>query len=165
MDIPFEKQEINGTGIYAFFPFDALDENGKGVFKIGIAGNFDKRIKNYHTYLPAGLYYKCFLNRPSLKRKGLDFATYYHVIEKEILEDIRSQGGVVIKMSIRVRNGGETEWIYASEKQILNAFDRAYKKYGGVNTDLIYYNLNNVLKKRMEFLKKHKIYKGEIYFT
>jgi len=159
-----EREIIHGSGIYCFFPFDSLDRHKKGVFKIGMAGNFDNRIRSYHTYLPQGFYYKCFLNKPSLKKNGLDTFRYYVMIEREIFNNIVANGGQIIHMAIRKKNRGETEWIYASEKMIEDAFDAAYEKYGGKHTDLEIGDLHDLDKARAE-LKKNSIFRGEIYFT
>jgi hypothetical protein len=86
------------------------------------------------------------------------------MIEKEIFKSIIRNGGEVISMSIRKQNQGETEWVYASEKMIEDAFDDAYKKYGGKHTDLEIGDLTHLHKLRKD-LERHKIYKGEIYFT
>ena len=68
-----ERETIEGSGVYCFFPFDSLDTKKKGVFKIGMTGNFDKRVRGYHTYLPQGMYYKCFLRNTHIKTAGLKF--------------------------------------------------------------------------------------------
>ena len=154
-----EREKVNGGGIYAFFVFDALDAKGYGVYKIGMTTNFQKRIGGYHTYLPGGLYYKCRLeNRMSL-------SNYYVKIEKEIFKDIKQNGGKVINMNIRKTNEGETEWIYASEKMIDDAFERADLKYAGKRTKFhIIEDLNKELKPKLVELKKNPVFKGEIYF-
>ena len=159
-----ERETIEGSGVYCFFPFDSLDAKKKGVFKIGMTGNFDKRVRGYHTYLPQGMYYKCFLKNPSLKKGRLGIYKYYVKIEKEIFQNIKDAGGEVIEMATRKVNEGETEWIYANEKMIEDAFDLAYEKYGGKRTDLEIGDLShlNRLKPKLE---RDKNFKGEIYFT
>lgn len=159
-----EREYISGSGIYAFFPFDGLDNKKMGVFKIGMSGNFDNRIRNYHTYLPGGVYYKCFLKNPSRKKEGQNIQNYYVRIEKEIFSNIVLNGGKVINMNIRRKNQGDTEWIYASEKMIEDAFDDAYIKYGGKNTDLEIGELSQLKRIQIQ-LERNKIFKGEIYFT
>ena len=158
-----ERDTVEGSGVYCFFPFDVLDDKKKGVFKIGMSGNFDKRVRGYHTYLPQGMYYKCFLRNPTKLKGKLSIHEYYVKIEKEIFRTIQALGGEVIEMQTRKINNGETEWIYASEKMIEDAFDLAYEKYGGKATDLDIGDLShlNDLKPKME---KEKIFKGEIYF-
>ena len=52
-----EREVIEGGGVYAFYPFDnPLDEYCKGIFKIGMTTLFQRRVGNYHTYLPQGVY-------------------------------------------------------------------------------------------------------------
>ena len=159
-----EREFISGSGIYCFFPFDNLDKNNKGVFKIGMTGNFHKRIGSYHTYLPEGVYYKCFLKNPTKLKGDMDTQKYYTMIEKEIFKNILEFGGKSISMHIRIKDEGRTEWVYANSKMIEDAFDLAYQKYGGKNTDLTIYDFK-ILKKKEEEIKKNSIYKGEIYFT
>ena len=161
-DKPYiEREYVSGSGIYAFLPFDNLDKKGKGVFKIGMTGNFHNRIGNYHTYLPEGVYFKCFLKNPKKLRGDLSLEKYYKKIEKEIFKGIVDEGGKAISMSIRWRNEGKTEWVYASEEQIENAFDTAYRKYGG---DLNIGELDHLPDLRKQ-LQRNKIYKGEVFFT
>ena len=159
-----EREFISGSGIYCFMPFDNIDSKKKFVSKIGMTGNFHKRVGSYHTYLPSGFYYKCFLKNPTRLKGDMDLHNYYVMIEKEIFKNVVANGGEVISMNIRRKNDGETEWIYASEKMIEDAFDDAYEKYGGKNTDLEIGDLK-VLEKNKKDLEKNKIFKGEIYFV
>ena len=156
-----EREFINGNGIYCFFPFDNLDKNGYGVFKIGMSMNFHKRIANYHTYLPEGVYYKCFLENPTKNQNDMTLKNYYTMIEKEIFNKILLLGGKAISMNIRYKDEGRTEWVYANEKIIEKAFDDAYKKYKG---DLTIGILDNLEEERKKLMKK-KIFKGEIIFV
>ena len=129
-----------------------------------MATNFNKRIDNYHTYLPAGLYVKALLSEPSLLRNGLPINQYFMKIEKEIFNDIVRQGGEPIQSYIRKFNAGETEWIFCSENMIETAFRRAFDKYEGKNTTLqIEFNLKADLDKLLPSLKKESVFIGEIY--
>ena len=159
-----ERETIQGSGVYCFFPFDSLDNKKKGVFKIGMTGHFDNRIRGYHTYLPQGMYYVAFLKNPTLQKNVLNTHQYYVKIEKEIFKNIKEFGGEVIEMQTRKINNGETEWIYADEKMIEKAFDLAYQKYGGKNTDLEIGTLSH-LNRLKPNLERDKIFKGEIYFV
>ena len=89
------------------------------------------------------------------------------MIEKEIFKDVKEQGGRVITQSIRRNNEGETEWIYCNQKMIDDAFERAYEKYGGKNTDLetVKGSFRQSLSARRAGLEGRKIFKGEIYFV
>lgn len=161
-----EREKIAGGGVYCFFVFDELDKKGKGVYKIGMATSFQHRIGGYHTYLPKGLYYKCLLENPSLQQNGKSDKAYYTMIEKEIFQDVKDHGGEVITMRIRKRDYGETEWIYADEKTIEDAFDRAYEKYGGKRTHLhVIEDLDEELKPLLKELKKKPLFEGKIYFA
>ncbi len=161
-----ERHELVGEGVYCFYPFDNLDDKDSGIFKIGMTESFDNRIKSYHTYLPKGLYYKAFLINPTLHKEGArNNKVYYTRIEREIFEDIRTQGGVPVTIEIRKRNEGETEWIYCSDKMVEGAFERAYKYFGGKRSGLkIIDNFPLELKTRRHDLERRKIFKGEIYY-
>ena len=39
-------------GLYCIFPYEKLDKDKKGVFKIGYAVNFGKRMESYLTAYP-----------------------------------------------------------------------------------------------------------------
>ena len=162
-----QRERVEGSGIYAFFPFDMLDKDGYGVFKIGMTGHFHNRIGSYHTYLPEGIYFIAFLKNPSKLRGDMDLTRYYVMIEKEISKDIKRLGGLAITMAIRYKDEGETEWIYCNQDMIDEAFENAYKKYGGKNTDLetVEGSLRRSLSARKVGLEKRKIFKGEIYFV
>lgn len=161
-----EREKVDGGGVYAFFVFDSMDSKGYGVYKIGMTQSFHKRIGGYHTYLPGGLYYKCLLINPTLKRTQQNLASYYVKIEREIFNDIKQNGGKVISMKVRKRDEGNTEWIYASEKMISDAFDRADLKYSGKRSKYhIIENLKKELKPKLAELKQNAIFKGEIFFT
>lgn len=83
---------------------------------------------------------------------------YYTRIEKDIFEDIVEHGGKPVYMGIRGRDNGRTEWVYASEKVIDEAFMRAHKKYGG-NKPVLRLALKSRNKQEAD-----KLFKGEIYF-
>ena len=161
------RERVEGSGVYCFFPFDTLDEKGYGVFKIGMTSHFHNRIGSYHTYLPEGIYFVAFLKNPTKLKGDMNLATYYVMIEKEIFNDIKEHGGRVITQAIRYNNEGETEWIYCNQKQIDDAFERAYVKYGGKHSDLetVKGSFKRSLAARKVGLEARKIFKGEIYFV
>ena len=163
-----EREVIDGGGVYAFYPFDKFDENGKGVYKIGMTTNFHKRIGSYHTYLPEGMYFQAFLQNPSLKRKGRENTSYYIAIEKEIFRRIEDLGGEVVKMEVRKTDNLRTEWIYTNQATIDKAFREADIKYSGKYGRLLEYNLlgkNGIEKKTEERIKKNEpLFTGEIVF-
>lgn len=126
-----ERDDPSGGGIYCFYPFDSpLDEYCKGIFKIGLAIDFHGRIGNYHTYLPQGVYTSALLQNPT-KKSVQNKRIYYGKIEKQIYSDVEKAGGKPLYMAIRKMNSGKTEWIYASEKMIDDAFLKAQKDFGG----------------------------------
>jgi hypothetical protein len=93
-----------------------------------MTGDINRRIGSYHTYLPAGLYYKCFLKSPSLLKGYLHRGKYLKNIEVDIYEYIKNNGGVPVKKFVEGKN---TEWIFCSVSLVYEAFDYAYEKYGG----------------------------------
>lgn len=163
-----EREVIEGGGIYAFYSFDKFDIHKKGVYKIGLTTNFQKRIGSYHTYLPEGMYFQAFLQNPSLKRNGREDASYYLAIEKEIFHRVEELGGEVVKMEIRKTNNLRTEWIYTNQATIDIAFREADIKYSGKKGRLLEYNLlgkNGIEKQTEARLKKNEpLFTGEIVF-
>ena len=119
-------------GLYCFYPFDALDKDGKGIWKIGLATNISKRLQQYHTYFPAGVYGKCFLSKPDLFRKVGEADTlkkYLLTIEKFIFERLKKGGSIQIKKYDDSRQF--SEWVYTNEKTIEKAFEEAQDEFGG----------------------------------
>ena len=51
-------------GCYCFMPYDKTDDKNKCLFKIGMSLDFTKRIDEYHTYFPEGVYSVAFLVEP-----------------------------------------------------------------------------------------------------
>ena len=126
-----ERDDPKGGGIYCFYPFDSpLDEYCRGIFKIGLAIDFHSRIGNYHTYLPQGVYTSALLQNPT-KKAIKNKRIYYGKFEKQIYKDVEDAGGKPLYMAFRKQNSGKTEWIYASEKMIDDAFLKAEKDFGG----------------------------------
>ena len=151
-------------GVYCIFPFDILEADGSGVFKIGMTTHLDRRLQNYHTYLPKGYYKKCLLKNIPLPAHGKysnNRAAYYKMIEKEIFNHVKNLGGEAIHIQNRKAKGGETEWIYVKERKILEAFDAAYHKYGG---NLDYWDLSAPLKRKLKKLREDSIFEGRIFF-
>ena len=59
-----QQDKYGGGGIYALYPFDSPLVRKKGVFKIGMALNFDTRLHQYDTGSPAGVYVVAYLKNP-----------------------------------------------------------------------------------------------------
>jgi hypothetical protein len=162
---PFvERDTIEGSGVYCLFPFDSLDKTKKGVFKIGMAGHFDKRVKQYHTYLPQGVFYKCFLKNPSLDinkrnsinkilfysyekwaiKKAIEFKKFhYHKCKNIVLDDLIVASKVGLYKSVKKYNG-KTTFIF---------FSYFYIKGELLKTLTDYFSINNIPK---EIRKKSK---------
>ena len=124
-------------GVYSFIPWDnttkGKDDDGTySVYKVGSSSNYKKRMENYFTSFPLGVYYTAFLGGCRKKRKrGKTTRVYYREIEEKIFSDIEGQGGKRIKTTHRVKNGGGSEWIYASSDMTNRSFANAKKEYGG----------------------------------
>jgi hypothetical protein len=167
------RDELNhkGGGIYCYLPFEKLDIHKKAVFKVGLAINFNKRVENYHTYFPLGVYMIAFLDEPpipiTLRNKSITSKkSHYLKIEKFIINHIVKNGGVIIHSTTRVNNPnddkeGATEWIYTNEETIHNAFLDAKKKFSGL---LDLYSLGNINKIGNENEKNKPNYVGKIIF-
>lgn len=109
--------DFNDSGVYCFLPFDKLDKYKKGVFKIGNTGvGFQRRLSQYHTYYPNGVYVIAFI-KISNKKNHLIPENIKHIlnlVESYVLKLIQEKNGVVIVNKKRKYKNGETEWIYSS---------------------------------------------------
>jgi hypothetical protein len=139
-----DELKITGGGIYAFYPYETLDKYKKGVFKIGMALDFNHRIDQYHTYFQS-FYMVAFLQNPTekvktrsqTKTKVITKKMLYLQVEKHVQQYMDKNGGKRIFSSTRVKNPNEqglgtTEWVYCNEDLIHEAFIDAQKKYGGI---------------------------------
>ena len=162
-DFPLKK---NDGGLYAILPYEKLDKNNKALFKVGYADSFEKRFEQYHTYYPFGFYYKNLLATPTKKKNEQTKKQYYGNIEKSIFHNIQNNGGKVLKTTTRTKknytkeHGGDSEWFYTNEKTLDNAFNDAFKNYGGKNLNTHLTDINNEAKKN----KKKSTYTGEIHY-
>ena len=53
-------------GIYAYYPYETLDEKKKGIFKVGMSTNFKGRFEQIHSYHPNGVYLVAFYANPDV---------------------------------------------------------------------------------------------------
>src|SRR3984957_12346651 len=75
-------------GIYSFIPWDNVDNKGRSVYKIGSTTSYKKRMENYFTAFPLGVYYVGFLGGCRKKRRrNTTTRVYYGEIEKEIFRN------------------------------------------------------------------------------
>ena len=180
IDFPVKKNE---GGLYSILPYERLNR-GKGLFKVGLADNFDKRFENYHTDYPIGFYIKNLLASPTKHKEdfkvhpfhaGLSpeekaFAKkasnikYLKHMEKFVFNEIKEHGGKQLRTTTRVRdanlNGGVSEWFYTNEKTLDNAFKEAKEKFGGKNLENHLKNINEIADEN----QKKSNYKAEIYY-
>jgi hypothetical protein len=57
--------DIVGRGCYCIFPWDKLDDKGKGLFKVGMtASSFRRRLDDFHTAFPGDSWMVGFLSFP-----------------------------------------------------------------------------------------------------
>ena len=98
---------------------------------------------------------------------------YYNAIEKSIFQTIKeTRGSKQLFSTTRIKHdnktkegtslGGDTEWFYTNPQTLNNAFDNAYKIYGGRNlhpTDLN--DINSIADRNA---KLNNVYKAEIYY-
>lgn len=177
-----DELNITGGGVYCLMPFDALDNQKKAIFKIGMAIDFNKRMESYHTYFPEGVYYNAFLENPPVRAttrgnpKEETKKMKYTKIEKDIVKHIIDNGGKLIYSSTRSKNPNEqkegaTEWIYTNENTIHQAFSWAQKKYNGkvhlfylegVNPDTL--KFESIVDKAKEKENDKPLYTGKIMF-
>lgn len=156
-----KKDYPNGGGIYAFFPWDVMDNEHAGIFKIGLSKDFSQRIDNYHTALPGGVYFKAFLVNPTkFQTPGETPRQYLEKIEKEVYKSILNSGGTPIDMEIRKRDLGQTEWIHCGSRAIDKAFSAAHRKFGG---ELELYNMQMPSEEDRD--RDDNLFKGVVYFS
>jgi hypothetical protein len=162
-----EREKLpNEPCIYSFFPFDLLDSDGSGVFKVGMSVKMDDRLRGYHTSLVKGYYIKCLLTKIPFPMKGKfskskNPGAFLRHIENEIFLDIERMGGEVIHIQNKKKKGGRTEWIFCKEDLISRAFETAQEKYNG---KLESWKLQSTLKKNLKQLEKDSIFEGRIFF-
>jgi hypothetical protein len=127
-----DELKLHGSGLYCFLPFENSDKNGKSVYKIGLTiKQVHERVEQYHSYFPMGVYVVCALLAPTkLKRKRTQ-TVYYQEIEEYLFDEVERHGGNFVYSTTRIKKGGKTEWVYANETIIHEAFDEAAIKYGG----------------------------------
>ena len=156
------------AGLYSFSPFHP-DKNGYTVFKIGVSmSSVRRRVDNYITYYPKGVYYNGFLtgfqeeNKIKLKRK-------IEQVEKEIFYMLdnykKDEKSKMVISTQRIKNNSKTEWIYTKAKYIDEVFDVMAEKYNliykGYDNDFNLY-VKNDFKNIKKNLKPY--FKGEILF-
>jgi hypothetical protein len=127
-----QRDKYGDGGIYALYPFDSPLVRRKGVFKIGFALNFDRRLHQYDTGSPAGVYVVAYLKNPlkgvvlaglTEDRKKEVKTKHYKVVEKFIQNYITENGGKNHLMQIR--NNGKTEWFHCHIDLLDEAFEKA----------------------------------------
>jgi len=77
-----QRDKYGDGGIYAFYPFDSPLVRRKGVFKVGLALSFDKRLHQYDTGSPAGVYVVAYLKNPL---KNVDLVGLTNEKKKQIM--------------------------------------------------------------------------------
>jgi len=177
-----DELNIKGSGIYCLMPYEQLDKQKKAVFKVGMAvDSFRKRMEQFHTYFPLGVYYVAFLQNSPVRsmalrgKPGQTKKMKYLEIEDFIMNTIREKGGRVVRSTTRVKDanveeGGVTEWVYSDEIVIHESFKEAEKKYGGklhlfylegLNPDTMKLeSINDIAKEN----KKKNLYTGQIIY-
>lgn len=93
----------NDGGLYAILPYDRLDKNGNGLFKVGQADSFARRFENYHTYYPLGMYYDNLLANPTAERIVDKNGKPIKPIEPQINTNKRGKDGKFVKKIVEVK--------------------------------------------------------------
>ncbi len=169
------------AGIYCVNPFYNTNQFNKvsdekeedvGVYKVGLAStSFNNRMQQYHTYFPAGVYYICLLSikpkKPFPKTKEpleaniKTFLKFLGDVETWIVNRLQEQNVIIIKNNMRVRNEGNTEWVYGGRELIQSVFIEAkdyFSKSKNVNAQLYTYTLReeNAKQNNKAIIKKMK---------
>ena len=142
-----DELKISGSGLYAFMPFENVDEKNKAVIKIGESGDLARRSQDYTTYFPQGVYMLAFLTNIKGKRilrnqKTKTGRFLREEIELYIIDYISTHNGKKLYSTDRVRRPnatleGQTEWVYCSVETLHEAFIDAGKEYNA-NVELFY---------------------------
>ena len=94
-----KTSNYEGSGIYCFFPFDKLEADNKGVFKIGnTTQTFQQRLQQYHTYFVNGVYVLFFISVNAKEDYSLpdDFKHLLNVMEDYVIKLVKAKDGVII---------------------------------------------------------------------
>jgi Chromo (CHRromatin Organisation MOdifier) domain len=143
-------------GIYAYYPYERLDDKNKGMFKVGMSTNFEKRFESVHSYYPEGIYLVAFYSNPLVpemtpeevrqwKRanksdkpptKATLETMYYLRMERFIFKYLEEHRAKRFYSTTRVKfpnedKKGATEYFYTSEDLIHEAFEAAQEKFPG----------------------------------
>lgn len=148
-----------GGGIYSIMPWSSIEEiNNKqySIYKLGLAVNFQKRAGSYHTSFPNGFYWCALLYvKPKFKipkescvLKWKEYLTHYGTVLRAVENAVfrqffinnviqtRSQAidtsPVIIKNNQRVRNEGNSEWIFSSNEEIHKVFTQVANMYNNI---------------------------------
>jgi hypothetical protein len=189
-DLPEFPLKKGDGGLYAILPYERLDRHGNALFKVGLADDFNKRFENYHTDYPLGFYYKNLLANPTKRSedykvnavgkdgkrpspeerenaKKSSKIKYYKKIEEHLWKDISGNGGERLRTTTRIKNSkinkdnlGDTEWFYTSPKVIDDAFNDAFRTYGGKE----YSGHLNHINSNANRNRRNATYKAEIYY-
>lgn len=158
-----DELDIKNGGVYSFTPFQKLDKDGNGVFKIGMSMNLAKRLDGYHLSFPSGLWVTNTLDNMKQRNRRtstITDASYYKSIETFIYDELIRRGAIAIESTTRVRNNGKTEWIYTSPAILTQVFQEAHKLYQG---NLSIFELTDTaMKKETRAAKKKKHYNAQI---
>lgn len=114
------------SGLYAFFPFEQLDIHRRGVFKIGLTtSEYSKRVEQYHTYLPMGVYY-CFLLVAADIEDKKEQSKTIRSMENDLIKFLIKFGAKNIITTTRLK---ASEWYYTDFKTLEHAFEFVRDKY------------------------------------
>ena len=157
-NVSYDELKIKSAGLYAFFPYERLDESHKGVFKVGYTSrDLSSRIEQYHSYYPLGVYVLFFLEFPKFKRGEGDIKQ--REMERFLFKSLKEEEGKMLVFPSRPTQ--KSEWFYCSFNQLKKAFLKVQEEYGGVLNEYSLSALNAQYKKNMKIKDK---FVGEIVY-
>ena len=146
----------NKGGIYSYYPYERLDERNKGIFKVGMSTDFQKRFESVHSYYPEGIYLVAFYSNPIIPEmtseqlrhwrrinktdkkptKEAKAHAFYMRMERFIFKYLEEHRAKRFYSTTRVKfpnedKKGATEYFYTTEDLIHEAFEEAKKKFPG----------------------------------
>lgn len=155
----------NKGGIYCFTPFESLDDDDKGLFKVGLSSNIAYRAEQGYTYFPLGVYWVAFLTDLNTKAYTLNS------VEKFIFQKLVDKGAKRIYTETREKNRNEeglgaSEWFYTDIATIQHVFKIAVKEYKNCKAYFDYNmrEIKNQSTERKDKAENENHYTGKIIY-
>jgi Meiotically up-regulated gene 113 len=150
---------LRDGGLYCFLPFERLTKKN-AVFKVGMTSqSLNKRLEQYHSAFPLGVYIVFYLSYPRIKR-GQDKDKLYRDMERKLISNLKETKAKMLIFPSRPNQ--RSEWFYTNFNDLQTAFRQVQAEYGGI---LHEYSLDEIDAQYETTMKSRgKKYVGEIIF-